>query len=127
MKILTKKQIILMQKQIIKETGGADGIRDEGLLEAAVFAPYQTFDGAELFPTVVEKAARLGYGLIKNHAFVDGNKRIGAHAMLVFLAVNGIDVEYTQKELSDIILQTASKEQDYSELLLWLIEHLKGQ
>ena len=83
----------------------------------------QTFEGAELFPSVTEKAARLGYGLVKNHAFVDGNKRIGAHAMLVFLAVNGIRIEYTQKELSDIILQVASGEKDYTDLLLWLKSH----
>lgn len=126
MKMLTKKQIVLLHEQLMKETGGADGVRDESLLEAAVFAPYQTFDGAELFPTVAEKAARLGCGLIKNHAFVDGNKRIGAHAMLVFLAVNGVDLEYTQRELSDIIVQTASGEKDYSDLLLWINTHLKG-
>ena len=125
MKVLSKKQVILMHEQLIKETGGTNGIRDVELLEAALFAPFQTFDGVELFPSVVEKAARLGFGQIKNHAFVDGNKRIGAHAMLVFLAVNGIEITYTQKELSDIILQAASEEKDYSELLLWLNTHMK--
>ncbi len=123
MKLLTKRQIILLHDQLIDETGGAHGIRDEGLLESAVLTPMQTFEGTELFPSVEEKAARLGYGLVKNHAFVDGNKRIGAHAMLVFLAVNGIRIEYTQKELSDIILQVASGEKDYTDLLLWLRSH----
>ena len=123
MKLLTKRQLILLHDQLIDETGGAHGIRDEGLLESALFTPLQTFEGVELFQYVAEKAARLGDGLVKNHAFVDGNKRIGAHAMLVFLAVNGIRIEYTQKELSDIILQVASGEKDYTDLLLWLKSH----
>ena len=123
MKLLTKRQIILLHDQLIDETGGAHGIRDEGLLESAVLTPMQTFEGTELFPSVEEKAARLGYGLVKNHAFVDGNKRVGAHAMLVFLAVNGIRIWYTQKELSDIIVQIASGEKDYPDLLLWLRSH----
>lgn len=123
MKLLTKRQLILLHDQLIDETGGAHGIRDDGLLESALFNPLQTFEGAELFPSVTEKAARLGYGLVKNHAFVDGNKQIGAHAMLVFLAVNGIRIEYTQKELSDIILHVASGEKDYTDLLLWLKSH----
>ena len=123
MKLLTKRQIILLHDQLIDETGGAHGIRDEGLLESAVLTPMQTFEGTELFPSVEEKAARLGYGLVKNHAFVDGNKRVGAHAMLVFLAVNGIRIWYTQKELSDIIVQIASGEKDYPDLLLLLRSH----
>ena len=126
MKLLSERQIVLMHEQLIRATGGADGIRDEGLLEAAVFAPYQTFGDAELFPTVAEKAARLGFGLVKNHAFTDGNKRIGAHAMLVFLALNGVDLTYTQKELSDIILQIASGEREYADLLLWIRTHTTG-
>ena len=123
MKLLTKRQLILLHDQLIDETGGANEIRDECLLESALFTPLQTFEGVELFQYVAEKAARLGDGLVKNHAFVDGNKRIGAHAMLVFLAVNGIRIEYTQKELSDIILQVASGEKDYTDLLLWLKSH----
>ena len=124
MKLLTKKQIILLHRQLINETGGSDGIRDEGLLESAVLSPFQTFDGSELFPSVEEKAARLGFGLIKNHAFADGNKRIGAHAMLIFLEINGVHAEYTQKELADIIMKIASGEKDYPDLLLWVRSHI---
>lgn len=90
MKLLTKKQIILLHRQLINETGGSDGIRDEGLLESAVLSPFQTFDGSELFPSVEEKAARLDFGLIKNHAFADGNKRNGIiHANLMEFVKNG--------------------------------------
>ncbi len=124
MKLLTKKQIILLHRQLINETGGSDGIRDEGLLESAVLSPFQTFDGSELFPSVEEKAARLGFGLIKNQAFADGNKRIGAHAMLILLEINGVHAEYTQKELADIIMKIASGEKDYPDLLLWVRAHI---
>ena len=78
--ILSKEQIILLHSNLITETGGSEGIRDEQLLESAINAPFQTFDNIEVFPSIQQKAARLGYGLIKNHAFVDGNKRIGTHA-----------------------------------------------
>lgn len=87
----------------------------------------QTYQEAnqELFPTIQAKAARLGFGLIKNHAMVDGNKRIGTHAMLVFLAINGIELQYTQQELYTEILAVASGKVGYEELLRWILEHQK--
>ena len=102
--VLSAEQIRLLHSQLIQETGGIDGVRDIGLLESAVNAPLQSFDGIDMYPSVQQKAARLGFGLIKNHAFIDGNKRIGAHAMLVFLALNRISLSYTQEELIQIIL-----------------------
>lgn len=123
MKKLTKEQIILLHRELIKETGGTDGVRDEELLESALNAPFQSFDGIDSFPSIQQKAARLGYGLIKNHAFVDGNKRIGTHAMLVFLALNGIEIEYTQEELSDIILDVASGDCSFEALVKWILNH----
>ena len=121
--ILSKEQIIILHKNLIAETGGIDGIRDENLLESAINAPFQTFDNTEVFPSIQQKAARLGYGLIKNHAFVDGNKRIGTHAMLVFLALNKIELEYTQTELSDTILKVAADECSFEDLLKWILDH----
>ena len=121
--ILSKEQIILLHSTLITETGGSEGIRDEQLLESAINAPFQTFDNIEVFPSIQQKAARLGYGLIKNHAFVDGNKRIGTHAMLVFLALNKIELEYTQSELSDTILKVASDEYSFEDLLKWILDH----
>lgn len=123
MKMLTKEQIILLHRELIKETGGVDGIRDEGLLESALSAPFQSFDGIDSFPSMQQKAARLGFGLIKNHAFVDGNKRIGVHAMLVFLALNGIEIEYTQEELSAIILKVAAGDCSFEDLVKWIVNH----
>lgn len=123
MKTLSKRQVLLLHEQLVAETGGSAGVRDEGLLESALSAPFQGFGGVDAYPSIQQKAARLGYGLVKNHPFVDGNKRIGAHAMLVFLALNGIKLEYTQRELADIILQVAAGKADYDTLFHWLIFH----
>ena len=87
---LSKPQILLLHEQLIAETGGSSGLRDEGMLDSALNTPFQTFAGKDVYPSLQQKAARLCFGLVKNHPFVDGNKRIGAHVMLVFLALNGI-------------------------------------
>lgn len=121
---LTKQQVILLHKEIIAESGGSPEIRDEGLLDSALNAPFQTFSGTELYPTILEKAARLGYSLIKNHAFVDGNKRIGAHTMLVFLALNNIEVEYEDNDFTQLILGIAAGEISAEQLLAWLQAHV---
>lgn len=123
MKRLTKQHIIMLHGKLIQETGGIDGIRDESLLDSAINAPFQSYDGIDMFPSIQQKGARLGYGLIANHAFIDGNKRIGVHAMLVFLAMNGIELSYTQEELADMVLKVASGEFDFQSVLLWVSEH----
>lgn len=120
---LSKEQILMLHTQLIEQTGGSDGVRDYNLLESALETPFQSFGGDELYPTIQAKAARLGYGLIKNHSMIDGNKRIGTHAMLVFLALNGIELKYTQKELYETILDVAAGKQDYEDLLQWVLEH----
>ena len=125
MKILSKRQILLLHDALIRETGGSPGLRDEGLLESALAAPFQSFDDEDAYPTIVQKAARLGYGLIKNHAFVDGNKRVGAHAMLTLLALNGIELTYSQEELTEIVLAVAAGRIGYEELLAWVLDHQK--
>ena len=122
---LTKDQVVAIHSRLIKYTGGTDGIRDEGLLDSALNSPFQVFDGAELYPSIQQKAARLGFGLVKNHAFLDGNKRIGVHIMLIFLELNGIVLEYTQKELSDIILAVAASAATAEDLLDWIVGHQK--
>ena len=113
----------MIHEQLIKETGGASGLRDEGMLESALNTPFQTFGGEDVYPSLQQKAARLCFGLVKNHPFVDGNKRIGAHAMLVFLALNGVELQHSQEELSDIILQVAAGEIETKELLNWILLH----
>ena len=125
MKVLSKRQILMLHSMLVAQSGGMDGLRDEGLLDSAVNAPLQTFAGEELYPTVLEKAARLGYGLIHNHPFVDGNKRIGTHAMLVQLSINQIEVSYEDEDLIAVILHVASGDLDEKGLLAWLKDHCR--
>lgn len=123
MKRLSKEQILMLHSQLIEQSGGINGIRDYNLLESAIESPFQVFAGSELYPTIQAKGTRLGYGLIKNHCMLDGNKRIGAHAMLVFLALNGIELQYTQKELYEMVLAVADSSLEYEDMLRWVLEH----
>lgn len=120
---LSKKQILMLHTQLIQQTGGSEGVRDYNLLDSALETPFQSFGGDELYPTIQAKAARLGYGLIKNHCMIDGNKRIGTHSMLVFLALNGIELKYMQKELYETILDVAAGKIEYEDLLQWVLDH----
>lgn len=120
---LSKSQVLLIHEQLIAETGGSSGLRDEGMLDSALNAPFQTFGGEDVYPSLQQKAARLCFGLVKNHPFADGNKRIGAHAMLVFLALNGVELQHSQTELSDVILQLAAGEIEATDLLHWILSH----
>ena len=121
--ILSKEQVLKLHTSLIKTTGGSDGIRDEGMLDLALNNPFQSFGGKELYPSIQAKAARLCFGLVRNHAMLDGNKRLGTHVMLVFLALNGYELYYSQKELSDVILALASGNIGEKEILQWIIEH----
>ena len=108
---------------LIEETGGADNIRDAALLDSALEGAFATFGGEELYPTKEEKGAWLGFALISNHAFVDGNKRIGIYVMLAFLEMNGIRIRCTDDELVEIGLSVADGSMRYEELLAWVQEH----
>ena len=122
----SKEKVLLLHQLITEETGGDPGVRDFGLLDSALESVYQTFDGQELYPTKQEKGARLGYTLISNHAFVDGNKRIGMYVMLAFLQVNGIRIHPTNEEVARVGLAVASGEMRYEELLRWVRENSEG-
>lgn len=119
----SKEKVLLLHQLIAEETGGSIGLRDEGLLESALEAAFSTFGGVELYPTKEEKGARLGYNLISNHAFVDGNKRIGMYAMLTFLEVNGIHMECTNEDVATVGLAVAAGGMGYEALLKWVREH----
>lgn len=121
--ILSKEQVLMLHEQLIAATGGSDGVRDEGLLDSALSNPFQSFGGEELYPSIQAKAAQLCFGLVKNHSMIDGNKRLGAHVMLVFLALNGYELFYEQQELVDIILSLAAGEADVKDILQWIIDH----
>ncbi len=123
MKTISKRQVLMLHEHLIEETGGSPGLRDEGLLQSALAAPFQSFGDEDAFPSLQQKAARLAFGLVKNHPFIDGNKRIGAHVMLVFLSLNGIELEYEQSELSGLFLSVAAGDGDYDTILQWLLVH----
>ncbi|MES5160987.1 type II toxin-antitoxin system death-on-curing family toxin [Fannyhessea vaginae] len=123
MKYLTQEQVMKLHQVLIETSGGSLGIRDEGMLDSALKTPLQTFDKRELFPTILDKATRLAFGLIKNHPFIDGNKRIGTHAMLIFLALNNIMLSYKDEELIDIIFKVASDRADENDLYNWIENH----
>lgn len=116
-------KVKLLYKLMVEATGGSFGIRDENLLNSALNGIFQTFDGKELYPTKEEKGAMLGYSLISNHAFVDGNKRIGVYVMLTFLEVNGIRIECTDNELIELGLRVAAGNIKYEEILDWILIH----
>ena len=113
----TRENVLAIYKILTEETGGTVGVRDEGLLLSALEAPYQSFGGIDLFPTLLEKSVRLGYGLVANHPFVDGNKRIGILVMLSFMELNGIDVTFTDDEVVDMAMGVASGKYKYEDLL----------
>ena len=119
----SEEKVLLLHRLLIEATGGADGVRDIGLLDSALESAYATFDGKELFPSKEEKAARLGVGLVSNHAFVDGNKRIGMYVLLSFLEVNGIQIEATNEEVVEAGLALARGDMKYEGLLTWILEH----
>ena len=119
----SKAKVLLLHKLIAEETGGSIGVRDEALLESALENAFAGFGGQEFYPTKEEKGARLGYTLISNHAFVDGNKRIGMYVMLTFLEVNGIRLECTNEEVTEVGLSVAAGTMGYETLLAWIRAH----
>ena len=119
----SKEKVLLLHQLIAQETGGSVGVRDEGLLESALETAFSSFGGQEFYPTKEEKGARIGYSLISNHAFVDGNKRIGVYVMLTFLEVNGIRLDCTNEGVVRLGLSVADGSMDYEALLTWVREH----
>ena len=120
----SKDKVLLLHKLIAEETGGSIGVRDEALLESALENAFAGFGGKEFYPSKEEKGARLGYTLISNHAFVDGNKRIGMYVMLTFLEVNGIRMDCTNDEVVTVGLGVAEGSMSYEELLDWVRKHV---
>lgn len=119
----SKEKVLLLHQLIAQETGGSIGVRDEALLESVLENAFSGFGGKEFYPTKEEKGARLGYSLISNHAFADGNKRIGVYVMLTFLEVNGIHMDCTNEEVVSVGLGVADGTIGYEQLLTWVRDH----
>lgn len=123
MRYLTVEEVIYLHECLIERTGGSTGIRDQNLLEAATFRPQVTFGGTELYQTLFDKAAALMHSLVKNHPFVDGNKRIGISAAAMMLLLNGYELRCSQQEMVDFTLSVASGNLEISEISEWLQNH----
>jgi death-on-curing protein len=121
---LTLSDLLEVHRQVMAQSGGAEGLMHLPALESALAQPQMTFGGEELYPTLVDKAAALGYALIKNHPFLDGNKRTGHAAMEVFLVLNGYEIRATIDEQEHVILQVAASEIDREEFTAWLRTHV---
>lgn len=122
---ISAEDILLIHSRVIEGSGGLDGLRDRNGLEAAIAAPIQTFDGQELYPSDIEKIARLGFGLASNHAFVDGNKRISAMMTQLLLKWNGYDLALRSGELADMFIAIADGTAKEKDLLDWVYAHLR--
>ncbi len=120
---LSKNQILMLHAMTIKQSGGLDGVRDYGLFDMALQAPFQTFDNSELYPSIQSKAARLCFSIISNHPFVDGNKRIGILAMLVFLDINQVMINGSNQDIIELGLGVASGKIDSDYIMDWIITH----
>ena len=119
----SREKVLLLHQMITQETGGDPNIRDVALLESALESAFATFDGKELYPTKEEKGAKLGFSLISNHAFVDGNKRIGMYVLLTFLEINGIRINPSVEDVARVGLAVAAGKMNYEDLLQWILEN----
>jgi len=118
--------VIKIHKELISKTGGLHGIRDYNLLDMSVNSPFHTFAGSDLYPTLIDKAAHLAYSLIKNHSFLDGNKRIGVTIMIVFLKSNGFEFDCTNEELAEFGQGIADGSYDTGYINEWIKNHFKN-
>lgn len=123
MTTFSKEKVLLLHQLMAEATGGDVGVRDEALLESAIENIFATFDGVELYPSKEEKAAQLGFSLISNHAFVDGNKRIGMYLMISFLELNGVKIDATNEEVAKLGLDVAGGLADSKDILKWIDDH----
>ena len=121
------EQVTRIHSSLIAKTGGLDGIRDKNLLDSALKVPFQTFDGKDLYPDILDKATQLCFSLINNHPFSDGNKRIGIHLTLLFLKINNVQLNYVQQELIDLGFGIASSKLQKNDIRKWFENHIVGQ
>ena len=127
-------QFVKIHSLLVANTGGTDGVRDKNLLESALKTPFQTFDGSELYQTILDKASQFCYSLIENiytdlgdNVHLDGNKRIGVHLTLLFLKLNGVELSYSQNELIEFGLNIASGKVNKEDIKNWLHSHINLQ
>jgi death-on-curing protein len=122
---LGNEQVKRLHKKLLDATGGLDGLRDESMLDSALSVAFQTFDGVELYPSTAAKIARIAYGLVCNHPFVDGNKRVGTYVMMVLLELNHIETDFSDDDIIRIGLELADGKMSDKQLLDLILERSK--
>jgi death-on-curing protein len=127
LRYLSTKEVLELHRRLIAESGGMQGLRDGNALESAIAQPLMTFGGEDLYPTLLEKAAALGFSLIGNHPFVDGNKRVGHAAMETFLFLNGFEIEASVDEQEEVILRVAEGTLDRAGFTEWLRVYVRAR
>lgn len=127
MRYLTVEEVLKLHNRVIQQTGGGSGVRDQGLLDSALAQPKMTFAGEELYPTLVEKAAVLGFCLTMNHPFMDGNKRTAHAAMEVFLVLNGFEIQASVDDQESVMLALAAGTLKREAFTAWLEQHAESQ
>ncbi|WP_271629041.1 type II toxin-antitoxin system death-on-curing family toxin [Caldicellulosiruptor sp. DIB 104C] len=125
MRTIPYEKVVEIYRRIVRESGGIYGIRNEELLRASLECVYQTFDGIELYPTVVDKIAAVCYNIIKNHPLIDGSKRLGITLMAVLCDINDIPLECSDKEIVELGVAIAEGRYDREQIKSWIIEHTK--
>ena len=125
MKKLDTDQVLYLHSLMCNATGGLSGLRDRAALESAIYHSYASFEGKDLYPTVEEKSTRQVFGIIRNHPFIDGNKRTGLFVMLVFLELNNIKLNFTQSELVELGVGIAKGKIDSERITKWILKHKK--
>ena len=120
------KEVQQIHDLLISTFGGSHGTRDQAALESALARPFQTFEGKELYPTIVGKAASLIESILINHPFIDGNKRTGYVVARLFLMNNGTDINASQDEKYEFVMRIASGKIDFDQIAEWLSKHLTG-
>jgi death-on-curing protein len=124
MRYLSLGQVLQLHSRVIEQCGGAVGILSLGALESALLQPRMTFGGKDLYPTLPEKVAALGLSIIRNHPFIDGNKRTGHAAMEVFLILNGYEIYASVDDAERVVLRVASGDMGREEFTAWIEAHL---
>ncbi len=125
MRYLNLEELLELHRMVLRQSGGTPGLRDSNVLESALAQPRMTFGGEDLYPSLIEKAAALGFSLVMNHPFVDGNKRIGHAAMETFLVLNGYEIQASVDDQEEVILRLAAGELDRPTFTAWLRERLR--
>jgi len=125
--MLSLEQVKRLHGKMLAATGGMDGIRDESMLDSALATAFQTFDGKDLYPSTAAKIARIAYGIVRNHPFLDGNKRIGTYVMLVLLELNHMEADFSDDDIISIGLELASGKMDDKQLLEYILDRLVRQ